>query len=251
MSSPARPLAGRVAVVTGAAGAMGLATTRALLEDGCTVAMVDFDRARNEAAAHSLGARALPFALDISDPVEVGAAHEVIVAAAGPVDILVNNAGILSNNKLEATRADEWRRVLGANLDGAFFLAQQVAPAMRERRWGRIINTCSLAAKTGGLTAGTAYSVSKGALTSLTFSLARELAPHGVTVNGISPAYVKTPMVMQQLDAARRRKLLREIPVGRFCEPEEFAHVVRFLAAPLAGFITGEIVDLNGGLVMD
>ena len=252
-AAPSRipPLRGRLALVTGAAGTMGLAATRALLEDGCTVAMVDFDRKRNEAAARSLGYAALPFSFDISDADEVRAAHQAIVAAAGPVDILVNNAGILSNNKVEATDATEWRRVLGTNLDGAFFLAQQVVPAMKARKFGRIINTCSLAAKTGGLTAGTAYSVSKGALTSLTFSLARELAPFGVTANGISPAYVKTPMITEQLNNAQRKKLLRDIPVGRFCEPEEFAHVVRFLASPLAGFITGEIVDLNGGLLMD
>ncbi len=103
----------------------------------------------------------------------------------------------------------------------------------------------------GGLTAGTAYAASKGALTSLTFSLARELAPFGVTVNGISPAYVKTPMVTEQLTEAQRQALVAQIPVGRFCEPEEFAHVVRFLVSPMSGFITGEIVDLNGGLVMD
>jgi 3-oxoacyl-[acyl-carrier protein] reductase len=141
--------------------------------------------------------------------------------------------------------------VLGVNLDGAYLLAQQMVPAMKARRWGRIINTSSLAAKTGGLTAGTAYAVSKGALSSLTFSLARELAPHGVTANAIAPAYVKTPMITHQLSEEQRQALLRDIPVGRFCEPEEFAHVVRFLASPLAGFITGEVVDLNGGLLMD
>jgi len=96
-----------------------------------------------------------------------------------------------------------------------------------------------------------AYAASKGALTSLTFSLARELASFGITVNGIAPAYVRTPMVTEQLSAAQREALLAQIPVGRFCEPEEFAHVVRFLVSPLAGFITGEIVDVNGGLVMD
>ena len=251
MSEKNKPLDGRLALVTGAAGTMGLAATRALLEDGCRVAMVDVLHGRLAELADSLGSDALPFVFDIADPEEVHEGHARVVQAMGPVDILVNNAGILSNNKCEATDAAEWRRVLAVNLDGAFYLAQQVLPGMKQRRAGRIINTCSLAAKTGGLTAGTAYSVSKGALTSLTFSLARELAPFGVTANGISPAYVKTPMITEQLSEAQRQALLKDIPVGRFCEPEEFAHVVRFLASPLAGFITGEIIDLNGGLLMD
>lgn len=245
------PLKDKVAIVTGAAGTMGLAAVKVLLEDGCQVALVDVNAERTAALAAQLGARALPFSFDISDAAAVQAGHAAIERALGPVDILLNNAGVLSNNKAEATSAAEWRHVLGANLDGAFYLAQCVLPAMKARRFGRIINTCSLAAKTGGLTAGTAYSVSKGAMTSLTFSLARELAPFGVTANGISPAYVKTPMITEQLNEEQRQKLLRDIPVGRFCEPEEFAHVVRFLASPLAGFITGEIVDLNGGLLMD
>ncbi len=241
------PLHGKVALVTGAAGTMGLAATRVLLEDGCTVAMVDVSLERNMALAAELGPAAQAFSFDISDAQAVLAGHAAIVKALGPVAILVNNAGILSNNKVEATDAAEWRRVMGANLDGAFFLAQQVVPAMKARRYGRIINTSSLAAKTGGLTAGTAYSVSKGAMSALTFSLARELASFGI----IAPAYVKTPMITEQLNEEQRQKLLRDIPVGRFCEPEEFAHVVRFLASPLAGFITGEIIDLNGGLLMD
>jgi 3-oxoacyl-[acyl-carrier protein] reductase len=122
---------------------------------------------------------------------------------------------------------------------------------MKSDRWGRIINVCSMAMKTGGITAGTAYTSSKGALASLTFSLARETASHGVTVNGIAPAYIKTPMVTEQLTEEQRRALLDQIPVGRFCEAEEVAHVVRFLVSPLSGFITGEIIDINGGLHMD
>src|SRR5688572_33031629 len=141
---------------------------------------------------------------DVSDPEAVKQAMRDI----GAVDVLVNNAGILSNNKAEATTPDEWRKVLAANLDGAFYLAREVLPGMTARRWGRIVNVCSMAAKTGGLTAGTAYATSKGALVSLTFSLARELASFGVTVNGIAPAYVRTPMVTEQLNADQRRQLL-------------------------------------------
>lgn len=226
-------LKGKTAVVTGAAGTMGRAVVSFLKEDGLRVIGIDL--------------KGSDVQCDIGNPGAVSSAIRQI----GLVDVLVNNAGILSNNKVEATTPEEWRAVLAANLDGAFYLAREVVPGMKKRRWGRIVNTCSLAAKTGGLTAGTAYAVSKGALTSLTFSLARELAPFGVTVNGISPAYVKTPMVTEQLTEAQRRALVAQIPVGRFCEPEEFAHVVRFLVSPLAGFITGEIVDLNGGLVMD
>lgn len=222
-------------MVTGAAGTMGRAVVAALAADGLEVIGIDVKPHRNGIVC------------DISDPQAVAKAVRDI----GRVDVLVNNAGILSNNKSEATTPEEWHRVLAANLDGAFYLSRAVIPGMKKRRWGRIVNTCSLAAKTGGLTAGTAYSTSKGALTSLTFSLARELAGFGVTVNGISPAYVNTPMVSEQLSAAQRKAVRAQIPVGRFCEPEEFAHVVRFLVHPLAGFITGEIVDLNGGVIMD
>jgi 3-oxoacyl-[acyl-carrier protein] reductase len=228
-------LKGRTAVVTGAAGTMGRAVVKALATDGLRVIGLDLRPAKD------------CLACDVSDP----AAVAQVVRRIGRVDVLVNNAGILSNHNSAATSPAEWRAGLAANLDGAFYLSQEVIPGMKKRRWGRIVNTCSLAAKTGGLTAGTAYATSKGALTSLTFSLARELAPFGVTVNGISPAYVRTPMVTRQLNAAQRRAVLAQIPVGRFCEPEEFAHVVRFLVHPLAGFITGEIVDLNGGVVMD
>jgi 3-oxoacyl-[acyl-carrier protein] reductase len=221
--------------VTGAAGTMGRAVMESLAREKIRTVGIDLRPSPNGVVC------------DITDPAAVKAAIRDI----GAVDILVNNAGILSNNKSEATSPEEWHKVLAANLDGAFYLAREVIPGMKARRWGRIVNTCSLAAKTGGLTAGTAYATSKGALTSLTFSLARELAAFGITVNGISPAYVNTPMVSEQLTEAQRQAVLAQIPVGRFCEPEEFAHVVRFLVSPLSGFITGEIVDLNGGVIMD
>jgi 3-oxoacyl-[acyl-carrier protein] reductase len=244
-------LAGKTALVTGAAGGIGRATVAALLEDGVRVSMVDRDGERLEAASRHLEGDTFRLPLDVSDPTAVEDAHRRLAADFGPVDILVNNAGVLSNDKAGATTPEEWRRVMAVNLDGAFYLSRAVLPHMRSQGWGRIVNTCSLASKTGGLTAGTAYSTSKGALVALTFSLAREVAGDGVTVNGIAPAYVNTPMVTEQLDEAQRQRLLDEIPVGRFCEPEEFAHVVRFLVSPLSGFITGEVIDQNGGLHFD
>jgi 3-oxoacyl-[acyl-carrier protein] reductase len=242
---------GQVALVTGAAGTMGLATARMLAGDGYVVAMADVDPRKIEALAATIGPVAHGFAFDVSDPGAAEAGFVGIERKLGPVGVLVNNAGILSNNKAAETSPAEWRKVMSINLDGAFWLSRLALPGMKARGAGRIVNTCSLAMKSGGLTAGTAYTTSKGALQALTFSLARESAAFGVTVNGIAPAYVRTPMVTEQLDEAQRQALLRQIPVGRFCEPEEFAHCVRFFLSPLSGFITGEILDLNGGLHFD
>ena len=244
-------LNGKIVVVTGAAGTMGLAVVRMMLEEGAHVALVDVDALRLDGMIRFLRGTTLAVPCDVTDSGAVKQAHQQVEKVLGPVDILVNNAGILSNDKAEATTDAEWRRVMAVNLDGAFYWSRAVLPGMKQRRWGRIINVGSLASKTGGITAGTAYATSKGAIASLTFSLARETAAHGVTVNAIAPAYVKTPMVMEQLNEQQRRHLLAQIPVGRFCEPEEFAHAVRFLASPLAGFITGEVLDVNGGLHMD
>jgi 3-oxoacyl-[acyl-carrier protein] reductase len=244
-------LSGKTVAVTGAAGAMGMAVVRALLENGAQVALVDVDALRLDSIVRFLRGTLVAVPCDVSDSAAVRQAHQQVEKSLGPVDVMINNAGVLSNDKAEATSDDEWRRVMAVNLDGAFYWSRAVLPGMKQRRWGRIVNVASLAAKTGGLTAGTAYAASKGALASLTFSLAREAAAFGVTVNAIAPAYVNTPMVTGQLNEAQQRQILAQIPVGRFCEPEEFAHAVLFLASPLSGFITGEVLDLNGGLHMD
>ena len=241
----------RTAMVTGAAGSIGSAICRAFAADGVRTILVDLDQARLAALARSLPAESYPLRLDIGNPAEVADACRRAAREFGPVDILVNNAGILSNNKLLDTTIEEWRRVLAVNLDGAFLLSQQVLPHLKQQRWGRIINIASFAWKSGGLTSGTAYSASKAGLVGLTFTIAKETAALGITVNGIAPTYVMTPMVTEQLTEAQRQAQLAAIPVRRFCEPEEVAHTVRFLASPLAGFITGEIIDMNGGFQFD
>jgi 3-oxoacyl-[acyl-carrier protein] reductase len=241
----------KIALVTGAAGVTGMATAKALKEDGYTILLADIDGSDLESKCALLGTSAHPVILDVSIPEKVVQECAAISSKFGPISVLVNNAGVLSNNKAIETSVEEWRRIISVNLDGAFFLSKEFLPGMKKIGWGRIVNVCSLAMKTGGLTAGTAYTVSKGGLAALTFSLAREFALDGITVNAVSPAYIKTPMITEFLSEDQQQLLLKQIPVGRFCEPEEVANVIRFLVSPLSGFITGEIIDINGGLQMD
>jgi 3-oxoacyl-[acyl-carrier protein] reductase len=240
----------KTALVTGAAGAIGASIARALADLGARVLLVDIAAAPIEKLAAEIPG-SVPVVLDLSDTDAVAARIDALSAEFGGIDILVNNAGILSNNKAATTTIEEWRRVTAVNVDAAFVLSRGVLPAMRAKRWGRIVNISSYAAKSGGLTAGTAYSVSKASLIGLTFSIARETASEGITVNAIAPAYVMSRMISEQLTEAQRQQQLAQIPVGRFCEPEEVAHAVTFLVSPLAGFITGEVVDMNGGLHFD
>ncbi|GGE11396.1 3-oxoacyl-ACP reductase [Aureimonas endophytica] len=241
-------LSGKTAVVTGACGGIGRAIVAVLRAAGARVALVDREGQALLEQALALGDGAAPFAIDLADPDAVAAGTGEILARFGRVDILVNNAGILSPHKLEATTLAEWRALMAVNLDAALLLTQAFVPAMKAAGWGRLVNIASYAWKSGGLTAGTGYAVSKAALVGLTFSSARELAGTGITANAVAPAYVVSPMILEQLTQEQRDRQLKAIPVGRFCEPEEVAHAVAFLSSPLAGFITGEVIDMNGGM---
>ncbi len=237
---------GKVAVVTGGAGGLGLAAVRALLEDNARVALVDLDALRLDTLSRFLRGERIVIAADVTDPAAVRAAHERVQAELGSVDILVNAAGASSDALVAATDEADWRRVLGARVDGSFLWSRAVLPEMMARGWGRIVNL-------GGhdpaaAPRGTADAAASGAVAALTAALAREGAPRGVTVNAIAPAFVRTPSTTENLTEAQRRQAHAAIPAGRFGEPEEFAHAVRFLVSPLAGFVTGTVLGIDGGL---
>ena len=240
---------GKTALVTGVAGAIGGAVCRFLAEDGLRLVLVDVDEVGVRRLADETESYVLP--LDVSEYEAVVSGCEKAFAEFGHADVLVNVAGILSNNKLLETDPAEWKRIHAVNLEGPFYLTQLTVPHMKREGWGRIVNISSYAWKSGGLTSGTAYSSSKAGMVGLTFTVAKEVAEFGVTVNGIAPAYVMSPMVMDQLTEEQRQELLKLIPVRRFSEPDEVAHAVRFLVSPLAAFITGEIIDMNGGFQFD
>ena len=241
----------QVALVTGANAGMGLAIALALLEAGYRVAATDLrtDAVATTLAAH--GDRLACFVMDVSDHAQVQAVCGAVDAHFGRIDVCVNNAGFLAYANCEQTTPALWHKTLRVNLDGVFFVSQCVAPGMKARGFGRIVNMASFGAKTGGLSPVPAYAASKGGVISLTFSFAREYAAFGVTCNALAPTFVKTQMLTDQVSPERQAELRAKIPVGRFCELEELAHSVLFLAHPMSGFITGEVLDLNGGLQFD
>ncbi len=255
------PISEQVALVTGANAGMGLATAKALLAAGYKVAVTDLDTTQAQAALKLILSpditqeewekRLFFTRMDVSDQAEVHAACDAIQQHFGRIDVCVNNAGFLQYANCEETTPELWHKTLRINLDGVFYVSQRVAPGMKARGFGRIVNVASYGAKTGGLSPLPAYAASKGGVVSLTFSFAREYAAFGVTCNALAPTFVKTQMLTDQVSPERQAELRKMIPVGRFCELEEFAHAVLFLAHPMSGFITGEVLDLNGGLQFD
>lgn len=241
-------LAGRTALVTGAARGIGLAIAQALGKHGASVALVDVDREALEKAVQSAGDRALPVQADVSRRVDVQRAVAATVEHLGGVDILVNNAGICPLSPFSEITESEWDQVLGINLKGAFFFCQAALPHLRQSgQRGRIINIASVAGQMGGLSVGAHYAASKAGLIGLSKSLARAVAADGVTVNCIAPGTTETGLTASWSEATQA-SVKAAIPLGRFARPEEVAEAVCFLASDRAGFITGATLDLNGGL---
>ncbi len=244
-------LQGRIALVTGASQGIGRACAQELARAGATVALAARNEAKlAEAVAEitAAGGQAAAFALDIASEESIKAAAKAAVERFGKVEILVNNAGITRDGLTMAMKRADWDDVLGTNLTGAFLLTQAVLRPMLKNRWGRIINISSVVGRTGQ--AGQAnYAASKAGLIGLTRALAREVASRGITVNAVAPGYIGTPMT-DVLDEKQRAAMMAAIPLGRPGSAMEIAQAVAFLASDAAAYITGHVLDVNGGMFM-
>lgn len=250
---------GRRALITGGAGAIGTATALRLLEEGASVAVWD----RSQEALDALAARAAGRAsrllvsnVDILDAEAIGRAARALEAQWEAVDVLVNNAGGALDKpfSLLAQSDADWRLTLDLNLFSAIRVTRELVPAMRRRGYGRIINVGSKAGRYGSFIDGPSYVAAKGALHALTLSLAMEFGPDGVTCNVVCPSMVMIPRVerlwKERRSAEERAAIERAIPLRRFAQPEDVAGAVAFFASDDASFVTGAVLDLNGGQAM-
>ncbi len=241
-------LSGKVALVTGSTRGIGRAIAGRLAECGATLAIVGRDQAKADAVAAEIGGGAKGFACDISDSAQVQALVENVEKALGGCDILVNNAGITKDNLMLRMKDEDWNAVLETNLRSAFVAIRTAQRGMMKKRWGRIINIASVVGLIGN--AGQAnYAASKAGLIGLSKSVAKELASRNVLCNVVAPGFIKTDMTDAMAPEAVA-KLSAQIPLDRFGSPEDIAGAVAFLASDHAAYITGQVLTVDGGMVM-
>jgi len=237
----------RTALVTGASRGIGLACAKALASAGARVVLAARDTGRLASASAEVPGSSW-VRIDLSSPESIKEAFKEASAKAGRIDILVNNAAITKDGLALRMKQDDWEAVIGANLTGSFLAIQQVLHPMMKERWGRIINISSIVGETGN--PGQAnYVASKAGLIGLTKSLAQEMASRNITVNAVAPGFVDTDMTAALAEDLKSR-ILTHIPLGRFGKPEDVAAAVRFLASDEAGYITGAVLNVNGGMYM-
>jgi 3-oxoacyl-[acyl-carrier protein] reductase len=241
-------LAGKTAFVTGSTRGIGQAIARALHAAGARVAVVGRDQARAEAVAAELGDCAAGVACDVAQADQVEAAIAAAEQALGPIDILVNNAGLTRDNILLRLTDADWNAVMDANLKGAFHTTRAVIKGMMKRRAGRIVNITSIVGLTGNKGQAN-YAASKAGLIGFTKSVAKEYASRGVLANCVAPGFIETAMTAALPDEARAT-LLQDIALGRLGRPEDVAGAVLFLASDLAGYMTGQVLVVDGGMVI-
>jgi 3-oxoacyl-[acyl-carrier protein] reductase len=241
-------LTGRTALVTGSTRGIGRAIADQLTEAGARVAVVGRDPAQAAEVAEAVGGSAQGFGADVSDPASVVALVEGVEAAFGQIDILVNNAGLTRDNILFRIKDDDWDMVLDANLRGAFVAIRAASRGMMKRRWGRIINIASIVGITGNKGQAN-YAASKAGLIGLTKSVAKELGSRNILVNAVAPGFIDTDMTAAMTPEARTA-LSGQIPLDRLGSPKDIAGTVAFLASEHAAYITGQVLVVDGGMVM-
>ena len=230
---------------------MAIASTFA--REGSKVAIIDSDKERLEVIKKEIekeNKEVITIPCDITKSSDVREMMDQVRRAFGRIDILVNNAGIIRRGTIETVTEEDWDRVIEVNLKGTFNCCKTAVDIMKQQGYGKIVNVSSIAGKMGDITSAPGYGPSKAGVDALTKTLARQLAPYGINVNAVSPHAIETEMSAQWSEQ-RRKEIIASIPLGRLGKPEDVAEAVLFLASDEASFITGEILDVNGGALMD